>query len=290
MRRFVKHILLFFVPLLILAIGCEIVVESIPNSYSYKYNYMEHHASSIQTLILGSSYTYDGIAPSELPKAFNLANSSQTFEDDYCLLNRYLPVMDSLQTVIIAVGYGIWADRSEQYRRLYYTVYMHLYPRWPISRFSFEILNAKLLALKCIEYVESRDITRCDSLGHRTTHEVSADLHIDALVANDRINLQAQRQDLETNFRYLHRMNDLCAERGIPFVVVAMPCHEQYRASLPKDQIAMQDSILSTLPFVIDASAWPIPDSGRYDATHLTRAQSIPFTRQLADAIAEYCK
>ena len=290
MRRFVKHILLFFVPLLILAIGCEIVVESIPNSYSYKYNYMEHYASSIQTLILGSSYAYDGIAPSELPKAFNLANSSQTFEDDYCLLNRYLPVMDSLQTVIIAVGYGIWADRSEQYRRLYYTVYMHLYPRWPINRFSFEILNAKLLALKCIEYVESRDITRCDSLGHRTAHEASADLRIQALVDNDRINLQAQRQDLETNFRYLHRMNDLCAERGIPFVVVAMPCHEQYRASLPKDQIAMQDSILSTLPFVIDASAWSIPDSGFYDATHLSRSQSIPFTRQLADTIAEYCK
>ena len=44
-----------------MAMAMELLVEQIPNSYTYKRQYMEQHATSLQTLILGSSYAYDGI-------------------------------------------------------------------------------------------------------------------------------------------------------------------------------------------------------------------------------------
>ena len=126
MQQFIKKILLFAIPLLIAAVLLEIIAARIPNSYTYKHQYMEQHAAHIQTLILGSSYAYDGLAPSEIDAAFNLSNSSQTLEDDYRLLARYIPQMDSVQTGILGVGHGTLAMRTQDNRRLYYTLYMNL--------------------------------------------------------------------------------------------------------------------------------------------------------------------
>ena len=121
MTHFIKKIVLYLLPIALLAIGLEIYVESIPNSYTYKRQYMEQHASEIQTLVLGSSYAYDGIDTEYLPHAFNLANSSQCFEDDYRLLAKYLSMMDSLQKVILPLSYSSLQMVSSSNRRGYYT-------------------------------------------------------------------------------------------------------------------------------------------------------------------------
>lgn len=174
--------------------GAEWIAESIPNSYVYKHEYMEAHGGEIKTLILGSSNAYDGLNPSELPAAFNLANSSQTLEDDYRLLAKYIDSMDSLKTVIVGLGYQSLGEAQETHRRTYYTIYMDLYPRWPISKNSFEAFNLELLTKKIIKYAVSRDVTRCDSLGQRLGHTRAAaengdefwNKDVESLVANDR--------------------------------------------------------------------------------------------------------
>ena len=61
MKNFLLKILIYTLPIVLVAVGLEIYVESIPNSYTYKRTYMEQHAAEIKTLILGSSYAYDGI-------------------------------------------------------------------------------------------------------------------------------------------------------------------------------------------------------------------------------------
>lgn len=99
MKRFLIHTTLFVVPLILGGIALECIAERIPNSYTYKHHYMEQHAAHIHTLILGSSYAYDGLAPSEMPAAFSLSNSSQTLEDDYRLLARYIPQIDRKSVV-----------------------------------------------------------------------------------------------------------------------------------------------------------------------------------------------
>ena len=120
MKKFLRNIALYALPVLIVAVVMEIVAEAIPNSYTYKRDYIEQNGAEIQTLILGSSNAYDGLNPSVLPYAFNLANSSQTLEDDYRLLTRYIDSMDSLQTVIVGLGYHSLGATTEDNRRTYY--------------------------------------------------------------------------------------------------------------------------------------------------------------------------
>ena len=274
----------------------EWVAESIPNSYTYKRDYMELYGGEIKTLILGSSNAYDGLNPCVLPNAFNLANSSQTLEDDYRLLAKYIDSMDSLQTVIVGLGFHSLAATPEANRRMYYTIYMDLYPRWPFSRYSFELFDLEALTKKIIKYVVSRDVMRCDSLGQRVGHTAAAvreqkefwNKDVLSLVENDRFDIGYRRMEIEDNLRYLHAIVDLCNAHGVQPVVVTMPVMKEYKRRLPEEQVALMKEVLLSLDnsaICIDASKWVIPEDGWYNATHLTKEASVGFTHQLMDSI-----
>lgn len=296
MKRFLRHISLFVLPLLILAVVMEFVAEAIPNSYTYKRDYIEQHGAQIQTLILGSSNAYDGLNPSVMPQAFNLANSSQTLEDDYRLLAKYIDSMDSLQTVIVGLGYHTLGTTKEEHRRTYYTLYMDLYPRWPLSKYSFEICNPEMLIKKIIKYAVYRDVTLCDSLGQRVGHTKEAaqsgaewwNKEVDALVINDRLDIGHCKLVIEENRRYLETIVDLCNTHNVQPVIVQMPVMEEYKKKLPAEQIALMDDVLHSLDsaaICTDASKWDIPEDGWYNATHLTKEESVEFTNKLYEEI-----
>lgn len=292
MRRFLRHIAIFSLLLLGIAIVMEFVAEAIPNSYTYKRDYMEQHGAQIQSLILGSSNAYDGLNPSVLPNAFNLANSSQTLEDDYRLLAKYIDSMDSLQTVIIGLGYHSLGATTEDNRRTYYTIYMDLYPRWPISKYSFEVCNPEMLVKKIIKYAVSRDVTRCDSLGQRVGHtkEVAEsgaewwNKDVLSLVENDRMVVGKWSMVIEENIRYLQAIVELCNAHNVQPVIVQMPVMKEYKNLLPAEQVALMDEVLlsqDSTAICIDASEWPILEDGWYNATHLTKEASVAFTNKL---------
>lgn len=293
MKKFLRNIALFLLPLLIVAVVMEWVAESIPNSYTYKRDYMEQQGGEIKTLILGSSNAYDGLNPSVIPHAFNLSNSSQTLEDDYRLLAKYIDSMDSLQTVIVGLSYAALGATTEANRRTYYTIYMDLYPRWPLSKYSFEVCNLETLVKKIIKYAVSRDVTRCDSLGQRVGHTKEAaqsgaewwNKGVDALVNNDRLDIGHCRLEIEENTHYLHAVVELCKTHEVTPVIVMMPVMKKYKRMLTVEQVELYDEVLRSLDSVaicIDASEWEIPEDGWYNATHLTKEASVEFTIKIA--------
>lgn len=296
MKRFLRDIGLFTVVALLFFGALEWIAESIPNSYTYKRDYMEQHGAQIETLILGSSNAYDGLNPTVLPNAFNLSNSSQTLEDDYRLLAKYIDSMDSLQTVIVGLDYHALGATSQANRRTYYTIYMDLYPRRPFNKYSFEVCNTEVLVKKIIKYAVSRDVTRCDSLGQRVGHTKEAadtgaewwNKDVDALVENDKLDIINHKFEISNNIRYLHAIVDLCNAHNVQPVVVLMPVMGEYKKKLPKEQIALMEDVLHSLDscaICIDVSEWEIPEDGWYNATHLTKEASWEFSIKLVDEI-----
>lgn len=296
MKRFLRDIGLFAIVALIFFGALEWGAESIPNSYTYKRDYMEQHGSQIETLILGSSNAYDGLNPIVLPNAFNLSNSSQTLEDDYRLLAKYIDSMDSLQTVIVGLDYHALGATSQANRRTYYTIYMDLYPRWPFNKYSFEVCNTEVLVKKIIKYAVSRDVTRCDSLGQRVGHTKEAadtgaewwNKDVQSLVDNDRMVNGKRSMVIEENRRYLKAIVNLCNAHNVQPVIVQMPVMKEYKYRLPEKQVALMDELLLSLDscaICIDASEWEIPADGWYNATHLTKEASGEFTKKLINNI-----
>ena len=290
MTHFIKKIVLYLLPIVLLAIGLEIYVESIPNSYTYKRQYMELHASDIQTLVLGSSYAYDGIDAEVLPNAFNLANSSQCFEDDYRLLLRYIVDMDSLQTVILPLSYSSLQMVSSSNRRGYYTIYMDLYPRWPISKYSFECFNLELMTKKIIKHTLRADVVRCDSLGQRIGHILDtrpADWqNTEKLVANDRFVGSAAQPYIEENTYWLRRIALECQVSGVKLYLVKMPALQDYRDAMPPEQVDAMNQAIEFIASkfdgvrVLDYQDWGT-DADFWNATHLNTYGAQRITENL---------
>lgn len=294
MQTFLKKILLYLLPIAILAIGIEIYAEHIPNSYTYKRQYMEQHADEIQTLVLGSSYAYDGIDAEFLPCAFNLANSSQCFEDDYRLLAKYLPQMDSLKTVILPISYSSLQMVSSSNRRVYYTIYMDIYPRWPLSKYSFECFNLELMTKKIAKHLLNEDIVRCDSLGQRLGHTLATRpkdwQNTQALAKNDRFVGASAMPYVEENIQWLQQMAVLCEARDVNLYLLAMPMLVEYRKAMPKEQITLMERVIQDMAekyhnvHVLDYQSWG-KDDDFYNATHLNTDGAELFTTMLMGAI-----
>ena len=279
MKNFLLKILIYTLPIVFIAIGLELYVESIPNSYTYKRQYMEQHAAQIQTLVFGSSYAYDGIDAELLPNAFNLANSSQCFEDDYRLLQRYIVDMDSLQRVILPISYSSLQMVSSSNRRGYYTIYMDLYPRWPISKYSFECFNLELMTKKIIKHTLREDMVRCDSLGQRIGHSLDSRPAVDwqdtqALIVNDRFVGAAAQPYIKENTYWLRRIALECQVSGVELYLVKMPALQEYRDAMPQEQVEAMNCAISTIGnkfdcvHVLDYQAWGT-DADFWNATHL---------------------
>ena len=292
MTRFIKKILLYFLPIALLAIGLEIYVESIPNSYTYKRTYLEQHAAEIKTLILGSSYAYDGVDPNVLDAAFNLANSSQCFEDDYSLLQRNIVYLDSLKRVVLPISYSSLQMVSSSNRRVYYTIYMDIYPRWPISKYSFECFNLELLLKKLVKHTLREDFVRCDSLGQRIGHTLDSRpatnwKETDHLILNDRFVGKSAQGFIKENRYWLRRIALECQVTGVELYLVIMPSLEEYRLGIPKEQIdAMNDAIRWVAGKfdcvkVLDYQEWGTEDDF-WNATHLNTDGSRRFTEELS--------
>ena len=291
MTHFIKKISLYLLPIFILVIGLEVYVESIPNSYTYKRQYMEQHASEIQTLVLGSSYAYDGIDTEYLPHAFNLANSSQCFEDDYRLLQRYIVYLDSLKRVILPISYSSLQMVSSSNRRGYYTIYMDLYPRWPISKYSFECFNLELMAKKIIKHTLREDVVRCDSLGQRIGHTLDTRpvdwQDTQALVANDRFVGPAAQPYIKENTYWLRRMALECQMSGVEFYLVKMPALQDYRDAMPPEQVDAMNQAIEFIASkfdcvrVLDYQDWG-NDANFWNATHLNTYGARRLTMEMA--------
>lgn len=291
MKQFIRKILIYTLPIVLVAVGLEIYVESIPNSYTYKRSYVEQHAAEIKTLILGSSYAYDGIDPSVLDTAFNLANSSQCFEDDYRLLQRYIVYLDSLERVILPISYSSLQMVSSSNRRVYYTIYMDLYPRWPISKYSFECFNLELMLKKIAKHTLREDVVRCDSLGQRIGHTLESRpttdwKETDKLIDNDRFVGKSAQEYIEENKYWLRRIALECQVSGVELCIVIMPSLGEYRNGMPQEQIvAMYDAmrfIASKFDCVklLDYQDWGTEDDF-WNATHLNTDGARRFTLSL---------
>ena len=290
MTTFLNKIIRYTLPIILMAVAMELLVEQIPNSYTYKRSYVEQHASSLRILILGSSIAYDGIDASVLPHAFNLANSSQCFEDDYRLLTKYIPQMDSLQSVILPMSYSSLQMVSSSNRRVYYTIYMDIYPRWSLSKYSFECFNLELMAKKIVKYYLHEDMVRCDSLGLRVGHTYAQRptdwQDIPALIANDRFVGPAAQPYVQENIQWLRQLAVLCESRGVMLYLVAMPMLPAYREGMPQEQIALMEQVIHDMEAeydsvkMLDYQDWGV-EADFWNATHLNTDGAARLTRAL---------
>ena len=297
MKYFIKYITLFCIPVIIVIIAIEICDRRLPNTYKFKYEWMQQNANEVETLILGSSHSYYGIQPKYLKgKAFNLANPSQLLEQDLFLLKYWSDKYMKLKTVILPISYfSLFTKDLASYRCRYYRIYMDcdLYPSYSFS-YNFEIAEPKTALFKFRKYIFgiSEEVDWfCDKYGNETFNSISnrmADWN-----KNDKRDAASAKtwEYIQKNYRILEDLIKFCKDRDINFVMITTPCWHTYCSFLEKRQLKKMYSIIHELQQKYEFPYFNYLQDKRFIAndffngSHLSELGEIKFTKNLNEDI-----
>lgn len=302
MGKFLKYCIFFISPIVLFLITIEIIVGNIPNSYSYKYNYVKTNGDKIQALAIGHSQLYDGFRPESfyLP-SFNLCNSAQSYIDNYYLFRKLLPYMPNLKVVIMPIGYMdvgiIGNDNSLTDRSCYYHKYMDIdYDNNIPLKYRFECFDPQKAWNKIYSYYFLHsDIVGCDSMGRRNTHYLNdrkQELGYDGLIEYYTRNENDRRKLCVENEYYLMQTCKLLTGKNISIVLVSPPYYwncgfknvnmeqkkfiKEYMVELCKKYPVHYLDLESDITFMYEDF---------FNETHLSEIGAEKFTRKLNDFI-----
>ena len=298
------HILLFVLPFFVFVIVLECLIRQVPNSYKYKYDWMQTNAESVETLVLGSSHSFYGIRPEFLDgNAFSLANVSQTWKQDLFLLDYWADKYRNLKTIICPVSYFSFTGRgmefgSESYRCRYYRIYMdcNLYNS---LKYRFELADYQMAMAKVnLNMFCSKGDNGFDKYGWGSVYQLSKkdminwDNGSEAAAAVKR-HTATSYEYVEKNSNYLKEIANFCRKRGIKLFLVTTPCWGSYTDNLNKEQLSKMYESLKVIQREFDFQYFDYLTDNRFvaddffDSNHLSHIGAEKFTKILNEKIKE---
>lgn len=272
MKRFLIQILTFALLIAATLAAGEAIVRSLPNPYKVKDAIMTSASpGSIRKILLGNSHTYYGLVPSLLgPGTVNLGNVSQTLKYDRLLLDHYLPSVDSLQTVIMVVGYTSLFDTDieqtdEWWLAINYRLYMHLGQHPALSRYNAELSHISVYSNKlAVAAGLTKSNLDCSPDGQGLSFPLSSRYdgwEDEGPVTARRHTAGLHPEAVNSNLAHIIHVDSICRSRGANLVLVTMPAWHTYRD-------AIDPARLSTFIFVTDS---------------LSRVRGIPWLNYFSD-------
>lgn len=293
MKKFLKYVVLFCTPLLLFFVVLEIVVGQIPNSYSFKYNYVKEKGKSIQAVAVGHSQLYDDFKPEYfyLP-SFNLSNSNQTFRDSYFILKELLQYMPNLKVVIIPIGYfdvgNDILDEGLTDRARYYHKYMNIdYDGQLPIKYMYESLNPRMAVNKLFQYyVQHVDMVGCDSLGTRNNHYLKNRTEPLGYKKFDRYTVDGESGFIIREKKYLISIITMLSECNVKIVLVSPPYYwGEYEKNIAQESFVKQEikDLCANNPvkYINMESDTSFLYDDFYDETHLNEVGGEKFTKKM---------
>jgi len=245
MKKFIKYIFIFFIPVILTAITVEALVRYIPNRHKLQAKYLNAHAKDIETLIIGSSHTLYGVNPEFFDEsAFNGSNVSQTLDLDLEILKHYANDFTKLKSVIVRLSYTTLYEKlsesDEQWRMKDYVIYHDIENDYNISRNS-ELLSVKFKTnLKRIfEYfIQDKDPLNTSDLGWGTdaNSNNSKNLVKTGIKVAQKHTIKDQ-SFFDENVKILDSFVAFCKNRNINVLLVTLPGYKSYTSNLNSQQL-----------------------------------------------------
>lgn len=283
----------------------EVLLLFVPNLYSYKYDYVNHHKDEISILFLGNSHIEEAVIPTLVgDHAFNLAISGREIEYDIELAKKIIPNLSHLKVVIMPLDYGVFLlgrgienqderknkniqnDISETMKCMYYK-YMgiRIDSFWHWSEF----LNSNEQFL--MRFFRSKEENvECDSLGFikLELNKRNKDWKYRALPFI--VDKSKQRDDSLYNRLYSNYciLSQLCQDQGAKLILISTPVYktyQQYESQVVLDERKLFAKMLqekySCVRYYDFSTIESFDDDDYNDASHLTETGAIKFSKLL---------
>jgi len=250
--------MLFILPIAVLAVIFEVALRNIPNNYSYKNNYLDKNSKDIQVLILGSSHSFAGIDPTYLSfNSFNAAESSQTLEFDYQIFKKYDDKWNNLKYIILPVDYFSFTSNLsasiESWRIRYYELYYKINITGNILN-TFQVssnLRVNLQKLRDFNFKNKSNIT-CSALGRDLSYNSGRkrDLYSTAIAAAHQ-HRAINNQYLKENIIALQSIIKLAAKHNVKVILYMSPAYKTYVQQLNRQQL---DNVINVTKNIASAN------------------------------------
>jgi len=306
LQKYIFKLLIFTLPFILCVayFEFELRTKHFVSSYTAKKYFIEQQLDSIETLVLGSSQTFNGIDPSYFTsKTFNLANVSQTLYYDKRLTLKYLPQMPNLKTVIVNISYFSFFyqmfDIKENWRDYYYLQHFKIkyeeLESFALSNYSFLCVyqpkHALSLALHNFEDADAKAILRN---GYQPKYVQEA---INDTIGQERVNIHNsenfsnRRKEIETDLEdFVKHLID----KKIKVVFVTTPVFTSYSKFCNKNIFKANINFVNHLCSKYNCKYYNFFEDNRFvkadflDTDHLKSNGATKLSKMLNDLISKY--
>lgn len=255
MKRFIKYLMLFSIPVVIFIVAAELYCRT-QTIFVIKKQHFENNLSTINTLILGSSHFQNGLNPEFLKSnSCNLAYGGQPISIDYFLLNKYIDQMKNLKTVLFEVSP----------HRLYYEfdpsnwnghVYSNLYDinykteKLSIKNYSLVLSDVKYFSTIFIDNYNPKLIKpKLNTFGFMTNAFPGrfTELENDSIKINQTFKMNSifdNQKNFKLNMFFLNKIIQECQKKKVEIIFIGTPLYQTYYSKIPlKTEIQVKNAL-----------------------------------------------
>jgi hypothetical protein len=305
MKSFLKKLLLFLLPLLLLYGALEFQLSRLPNNFTRKKDFFETQLDEIEVLIAGPSYA-NTINPQFLSyKGFNLFNDAEDIFYHVKLVEKTLERMPKLKLIILPISYYSLEYRLDQspasWRVAFYQSVWSIPPRSALSYFN-PILYSYTAAYGWREVLSlmERGFISSDQrvlyangwreIGSQTIAE-NAEWERSGWQLVELNESMMRVENIAGNMQLLGGLIETCQNRGIQVMLITTPLHHFYYDHLKTDKLArMQENIQLLVnqyqvPYLNFMKDERFKAEDFYNPDHVSNAGAEKFSRLMDEII-----
>jgi len=258
MKKFMKYLILFSIPVLVFLISVELSCRT-QTTFAIKKNYVEKNLGTIETLILGSSHSQNGINPEFLKtKSCNLAFGGQPISIDYFLLDKYVDQMKNLKTILFEVSphrFHTEFNASEWNGHVYSNLYDINYKveNLSVKNYSFVLSDVKYFSTIFVDNFNPKiPKPKLNKFGFMTNdfQDRFSKLKNDSLQIDKTFKMKHQfnnQESLKINIAFLNTIIKKCKKNNVKIIFLDTPLYHTYSSKIPVKTKLQHQELLSNL-------------------------------------------
>ena len=307
-QSYLKQVLVFFIPVVLIFILVEILVLQIPANYKTTSDYFYSEKDKIEILALGPSQTNSAINPAHFDRpAMCLASTSQHHNLDFEILKQTKDRLPKLQYVILELSSShlVLPHNSKIFWKnsiylKYYNVNAFKRKTYFKDRLVF-ISRPDIYSRKLIDYyIKGKESPHFNRFGFNENNfdGLFKNLNYDEdAIAQKPFKLNARTNEalFGYNLAFLYKMLDYTKNEKLEVILCSMPLYKSYVKELDRKLVRRRDSVLNVIKlkyphvriFNKESDTINFTASDYINQNHLNPRGAKKFTKELNTFIKE---
>lgn len=305
---FIKWVLAFFIPVIVVYVILEMLVLQIPFNYNKISDYLDSEAKNIRILTIGSSQMRSAVNPKFFDKpAINFGSTQQHHNTDYDIITQTRDRLQKLEYVVLELSYShleLPHNSNFFWKNSIFLKYydVNAFDRRTYFKDKLIFMSKPDMYSKALidHFIRKNDTKRINKYGFDENYFegiFKKSNYVDSLIPIPLkvINTNENSFLFKNNTNFFLKMLDYLRSENLKVVVVTFPMHHYYLKDRNPNILKRRDSILDMISekysnvriFSKEEDTTTFTNKDHYNWNHLNSDGAKKFTKALNTFIEE---